>query len=421
MAEKLAIDGGTPVRKEPFPRWPIYEEQEIQLIAEILRSGNTHFRRSWVSAEFEKRFAQWNGSKYAICCNSGTSAIHMGLAAVGVGAGDEVIVPPRTFIGTVSPVLYQNAVPVFADIDPKTHNISPDAIRQVLTDRTKAIIPVHLAGIPCDMDEIMAIAEERGLFVIEDCAQAHGAEYKGGKVGTFGHVNAFSMQDSKIITTSGDGGMVTTDSDEYAVFCREFRNHGFASGLRLDDLDIYIHPRMGYNYRMTEIQAAIGLKAMESLAPPSRIEEYIRQRRENATYLTEHIRKMDGLLPMYEPPECKSTYYVYYVTMEPEKFRMDADENVRDGFVRALQAENIAVRIGTSAELYRQEIFQKRLAHSWDPRIYDGNVSYEGAICPVAHRVGQETFAIEVAPPATAEDMADVVEALQKVTTAYRR
>ena len=410
MAERLAVDGGTPVRNEPFPRWPIYEEQEIQLIAEILRSGNTHFHRSWVSKEFERRFAQWNGSEYAICCNSGTSAIHMALAALGIGAGDEVIVPPRTFIGTVSPVLYQNAVPVFADIDPKTHNISPEAIRQVLTERTKAIIPVHLAGIPCDMDEIMAIAEEHGLFVIEDCAQAHGAEYKGGKVGTFGHVNAFSMQDSKIITTSGDGGMVTTDNEEYAVFCREFRNHGFVRGLRLDELDIYIHPRMGYNYRMTEIQAAIGLKAMD------RIEEYIRRRRENAAYLTEHIREMDGLLPMYEPSECKCTYYVYYVPMAPEKFQVD-----RDRFVRALQAENIGVRIGTSAELYRQEIFQKRLAHSWDPRIYDGDISYEGTICPVAHRVGQETFAIEVAPPATAEDMVDVVEALQKVTAAYRR
>ena len=410
MAEKLAIEGGKPVRDKPFPRWPIYGEEEIQLIAEILRSGNTHFRKSWVSKEFERRFAEWNGSKHAICCNSGTSAIHMALAAVGVGPGDEVIVPPRTFIGTVSPVLYQNAVPVFADIDPKTHNISPDAIRKVITKRTKAIIPVHLAGIPCDMDEIMAIAREHDLFVIEDCAQAHGAEYKGRKVGNFGHVNAFSMQDSKIITTSGDGGMVTTDDDEYAAFCRQFRNHGFASGLRSDELHIYIHPRMGYNYRMTEIQAAVGLKAMD------RVDEYIRIRRENAAYLTEHIREIDGLLPMYEPPGCKCTYYVYYVTMELEKFKVD-----RDQFVRALLAENVGARIGTSAELYRQEIFQKRLAYSWDPRIYDGDVSYEGTICPVAHKVGQETFALEVAPPATTEDMADVVAALEKVTKAYRR
>jgi len=339
----------------------------------------------------------------------------MALAACGVGAGAEVIVPPRTFVGTVSPVLYQNAVPVFADIDPRTHNISPAAIREVLTERTKAIIPVHLAGLPCEMDEIMAIAEEHDLFVVEDCAQAHGAEYGGRKVGTFGPVNAFSMQDSKIITTSGDGGMVTTDNDEYAIFCREFRNHGFLAGRSVGEGDpsqsihIYIHPRMGYNYRMTEIQAAIGLKAMD------RMEGYIQRRRDNAAYLTEHINRIEGILPMVEPPGCKCTYYTYYATLELEQLRVD-----RDQFVRALQAENIAARIGTSAELYRQEFFQVRAAHSWDPRIYDGHVSYEGTVCPVAHRIGQRTFAMEVAPPATTQDMADVIVALEKVTAAYR-
>jgi dTDP-4-amino-4,6-dideoxygalactose transaminase len=224
------------------------------------------------------------------------------------------------------------------------------------------------------------------------------------------------MQDSKIITTSGDGGMVTTDNDEAAIFCREFRNHGFLAGRSVDQggpsqsIHNYIHPRMGYNYRMTEIQAAIGLKAMD------RIEGYIQQRRDNAAYLAEHINGMDGILPMVEPPGCKCTYYVYYATLELEKFRVD-----RDHFVRALQAENIAVRVGTSAELYCQEFFQLRAAHSWDPRIYDGHVSYEGTVCPVAHRVGRRTFAMEVAPPATTQDMADVIAALRKVAVAYRR
>ncbi|MBM4085998.1 MAG: DegT/DnrJ/EryC1/StrS family aminotransferase, partial [Planctomycetes bacterium] len=319
MGEKLAIDGGPKVRTKPWPRWPVYGEEEIELIAQILRSGNTHFVRSTVSKDFEKRFADWNGSKHAICCNSGTSAIHMALAAGGVGPGDEVIVPPRTFIGTVSPVLYQNAVPVFADIDPATHNISPAAIREVITERTKAIIPVHLAGLPCDMDAIMAIAREHNLLVVEDCAQAHGAEYKGRKVGTIGQVNAFSMQDSKILNTTGDGGMVTTDSDECAIFCREFRNHGFLSTRRHDDLHIYIHPRMGYNYRMTEIQAAVGLKAMD------RLDGYIATRRANGAFLSREIAKIDGLIPMAEPPGCKCTYYVYYGTMQLEKFRVTRD------------------------------------------------------------------------------------------------
>ena len=409
MGKKLAIDGGPQVREKPWPDWPIYGEEEIELIVEILRSGNTHFNRSTVSKDFEERFAEWNGSKHAICCNSGTSAIHMALAAGGIGPGDEVIVPPRTFIGTVSPVLYQNAVPVFADVDRRTHNISPDAIREVVTERTKAIIPVHLAGLPCDMDEIMAVAEERDLLVVEDCAQAHGAEYKGRKVGTIGQVNAYSMQDSKIINTTGDGGMVTTDNDEYAEFCRQFRNHGFLSTKRLDDLHIYIHPRMGYNYRMTEIQAAVGLKAM------SRLDGYIETRRANAAHLTREIEAIDGLIPMAEPAGCKCTYYVYYCTMELGKFSVN-----RDGFVRALIAEGVSVRIGTAAELYTQEFFQKKAGHSWDSRIYEGDADYADLVCSNARKVGQETLAIAVAPPATEEDMADTAAALRKVTEAYR-
>ncbi len=410
MSATLAIDGGTPVRTKPFPRWPVYGEEEIELIARILRSGDTHLTRSTVTRDFEARFAEWCGVKHAITCNSGTSAIHMALAAGGVGAGDEVIVPPRTFIGTVSPVLYQNAVPIFADIDPRTHNLAPDAVRRAITPRTKAIIPVHLAGHPCDMDALLAIAAEHDLLVVEDCAQAHGARYKGKKVGGFGPVNAFSMQDSKIINTTGDGGMVTTDDDEYAEFCRQFRNHGFLSARRLDDLHIYIHPRMGYNYRMTEIQAAVGLKMMD------RADRYIAQRRENAHYLDDALSQIEGVSPMYEAPDCECSYYRYYATLDLERFRVD-----RDQFVRALQAEGVAASIGTSAELYTQEFFQKKAGHSWDPRIYDGDVDYSNVRRPVAHQVGLETFALEVAPPATTDDMKDTANAVRKVADAYAR
>ena len=405
----LAIDGGTPVRTEPFPRWPIYGEEEIELIAEILRSGNTHLTRSTVTKDFEAAFAEWCEVKHAITCNSGTSAIHMALAAGGIGPGDEVIVPPRTFIGTVSPVLYQNAVPIFADIDPETHNLAPDAVRAAITPRTKAIIPVHLAGTPCDMDAIMAIAAEHDLLVVEDCAQAHGATYRGKMVGGIGPVNAFSMQDSKIINSTGDGGMVTTDSDEHAEFCRQFRNHGFLSTRKLDDLHIYIHPRMGYNYRMTEIQAAVGLKMMD------RADGYVAQRRENAHYLDELLTQTEGVTGMYEPWDCRCSYYRYYATLDLGVFRVD-----RDQFVRAAKAEGVGVGLGTSAELYKQEFFEKKAGHSWDPRIYDGDVDYTKVHCPVAHQVGLETFAIEVAPPATTEDMADVVAAVRKVADAYR-
>ena len=410
MSDTLALEGGQKVRDQPWPRWPVYGEPEIELIADILRSGATHFVRSPVSADFEARFAAWNGSRHGICCNSGTSAIHMALAAVGVGPGDEVIVPPRTFIGTVSPVLYQNAVPIFADITPDTHNIDPAAVRAAITERTKAIIPVHLAGIPCDMDAIMRIAEEHNLVVVEDCAQAHGAKYKGRKVGTFGHVNAFSMQDSKILNTTGDGGMVTTDNAAYAAFCREFRNHGFLSTRPTGDLNVYVHPRLGYNYRMTEIQAAVGLKALD------RLDAYLATRRANAACLSASIRGIDGLMPMSEPEECSSAFYRYYCTLAPDRFRVG-----RDQFVKALVAEGIEANRGTCAELYMQEFFRTKAAHSWDERIYPGTVDYTKVVCPVARRVGQETFGLELAPPATTADMADVVLALGKVANAYRQ
>jgi len=417
MSGKLAIDGGTPVRSDPFPTWPTYHPDEIAAVVEVLKSGRTHFAHSDVSRNFENRFAEYIGVKHAICNNSGTSAIHMALAAADVGPGDEVIVPPRTFIGTVSPVIQQNAVPVFADVDLKTHNISPDAIRSVITERTKAIIPVHLAGHPAEMDEIMQIAEEHGLVVIEDCAQAHGAEYKGRKVGSIGHINAFSFQNSKIITTAGDGGATTTDNDKYADICREFRNHGFMQSVfrEPERLHVYIHPRMGYNYRMTEIQAAIGLRAMD------RIEEYVEGRRANARYITDNLKDLDLFIPAYEAPHVRHSYYLYYAGLRLEMLKVD-----RDQFVKALKAEGILAHIGTSPELYKQEIFQKKVGHAgtqcpFTCHLYKGGIDYTKVHCPNAARLGRETFGIEVHPTAGPEDMADVVEAIRKVAEAYRR
>lgn len=406
---KLAIDGGEPVIKRKLKNWPVFGEGEKKLICKLLDTGQTKSPKGVINAKFEKRFAEWNGTKHAITCNSGTSAIFVALAACEIGAGDEVIVPPRTFIGTVTPVLQHNAVPVFADIDPKTHNISPDSIRKLINKRTKAIIPVHLAGTPCDMDEIMEIAREHDLYVVEDCAQAHGAEYKGRKVGSIGHINAFSFANGKIITTAGDGGMVVTNDDRLALIAREFHNHGFVSGLNYDELYIYIHPRLGYNLRMTELQAAVGLHMMD------RVDKYIQRRRENALYLTEELSKIDGIEPVYEPEGCKCSYYNLYSTIQPDKFTVD-----RDQFVKALIAEGVRARIGTNPELYREKMFQEKSHHSWDPRIYDGDVSYKGTVCPVAHDIGKRSTGFLVNPTYTMDDMKDFVKGVKKVAGEYR-
>ena len=416
MTEKLAIDGGTPVRTKPYPRWPVYYEDQIEAVASVLRTGLTHPYKGVMIGEFEKVFAAYCGVRHAVAANSGTSAIHMALAAADIGPGDEVIVPPRTFVGTVSPVIQQNAVPVFADVDRRTHNMSPDGIRAVLTDRTRAIIPVHLAGCPCEMDDIMEIARKHDLLVVEDCAQAHGAEYRGRKVGSIGQVNAFSFQDSKILTTAGDGGMMTTDDDKYAEIAGEFRSHGFLSSVLADeDADtIYIHPRMGYNYRITELNAAVGLKGM------ARIEEHIELRRRNAHLLTKGLAEIDGLAPPYEPPHVRHTFYRYYVTMDPDRFRMD-----RNQFMRAVKAEGILCDVGTSPELYNQEIFKKKVGHGqqgcpFTCNYYKGEVDYTRVDCPNAHWLGERCLCFEVYPTATPEDMADVLRIVHKVAEAYR-
>jgi dTDP-4-amino-4,6-dideoxygalactose transaminase len=406
----LAIDDGDPIRTEPFPEWPVFEEAEIDRIAEILRSGETHSGSSAVVREFEEAFAEWNGVEHAVTCNSGTSALHVALAAVGVGPGDEVIVPPRSYVSSASAVVYQDAVPVFADIDPDTHNLDPESVREGVSEHTAAILPVHIAGNPCEMDAILDIADEHGLAVVEDCAQAHGATYEGAAVGTFGDVNAYSFQNSKILTTAGDGGMVTTDDDDLAEFCREFRHMGFPAHHDYDQLDIYQHNRLGYNYRMTPLNAAVGLSALD------RVDGYIETRRENAAALDAGLADIEGVTPMQVTEGGRCTYYWYYGTVAVEEFAVD-----RDRFIEAVAAEGVNARVGTGAELYTTAFFREKDALAWDERLYDGDVSYEGTVCPTAHEVGKRSFALAVEPPADTEDMADTVAAVEKVADAYRR
>ena len=263
MAE-LALFGGKPLNTEPFPMWPSFSEKTKQEALKPLETGLVNYWTGTKGVEFEERWAAYCGCKFGVSTTNGTSALHTALAACEIGPGDEVIVPSYSFIASAFCVLQAGAIPVFADVRKDTHTLDPEDVARKITPRTRAILPVHLYGIPCDMDELMAVAKAHNLFVIEDCAQAHGSEYKGKKVGSIGHAGAFSFCQSKHFTTGGEGGCVVTNDEDIFWRAKSFRDHGFnvKERLRLLELErklFYIHERVGFNYRMTEIQSIIGL------------------------------------------------------------------------------------------------------------------------------------------------------------------
>jgi len=418
MAARLAIEGGEKVRKEPFPPWPHFWPEEIEAAMEPLKEGKPNYWTGPRGLEFQKRFAEYCGSQYGIAVNSGTSALHVALAAAQIGPGDEVITPSYTFIASAMCVLQQNAVPVFADSDLKTHTISPDSIRQLLTERTRAIMPVHLYGHPAEMDEIMAIAKEHNLIVIEDCAQAHGARYKGQVVGSIGHLGAFSFCQDKIFTTGGEGGMVTTSDPEMAERARSFKDHGYWEQerrglLEMEALYLYIHHALGFNFRMTEMQSAIGLKALE------RLDWNLARRRENAELLTERIADLEAVNPPYEAPHVRHAFYKYPITLNLERLKVD-----RDRFCRALQAEGLPAAIGDWPENYLEQVFQEKVGYGktkcpfecpWNRQPAD----YARVVCENARWLGKRTIKLQVHPTLELSDIEDVAAILRKVTEAY--
>lgn len=246
----------------PFSPWPSFSEEEANAVRDVVLSNRVNYWTGQECREFEKEFATWADSRFAVALANGTVALDVALKALGIGVGDEVVVTSRTFLASASSIVNIGAVPVFADVDLDTQNVTVDSIRAVLTERTKAIICVHLAGWPCDMDPIMALAEEHGLKVVEDCAQAHGARYKGRSVGSIGHISAWSFCQDKIMTTGGEGGMVTTDDRELWSRMWSYKDHGksweavyereHAPGFR------WLHESFGTNFRMMEVQAVIG-------------------------------------------------------------------------------------------------------------------------------------------------------------------
>ncbi|RKY71904.1 MAG: DegT/DnrJ/EryC1/StrS family aminotransferase [Candidatus Latescibacterota bacterium] len=402
MAE-LAIEGGKPVRTKPFPEWPMYDECEERALLEVLRS-----RKWWYGErvrEFEEKFASYQDARFGITTTSGTTALQIALTAAGVGAGDEVIVPPYTFVATATAVLAVNAIPVFADVARDTLNLDPEAVREAITEKTKAIIPVHFAGYPADMDELEGIAQEHGLVIIEDACHAWGTDYKGRKVGAIGSMGAFSFQASKNITSS-EGGIILTDDEELADLCRSYSNCG-----RGKDRPWYEHYILGGNYRMTEFQAAILLCQL------GRLDDQVTRRMESAKVLDEGLREVEGIeLLQQEPKGKRRSYHLYCFRYVQEDF----GGVPREKFIEALVAEGIPASPGYPFPLYRNPLFERR---GEGPRYcplscpyYGKEVDYTKVHCPNTEQVCREVVWLpQTVLLGSKEDMEDVIRAVRKV------
>ena len=291
---------------------PFLTGKEMEYVMDCLRTNWISSAGKYVN-EFEQRFAEYIGCKYGISTTSGTTALHLALAALKIGRGDEVIVPAFTMIAPVFAVVYTGAKPVLVDADPETWNIDVNKIEEKITPNTKAIIPVHIYGHPCDMDPIMEIAEKYNLWVIEDAAEAHGAEYKGKKVGSFGHVSCFSFYANKIITT-GEGGMVVTNDEKIAERARRLKDQAYSPERR------FLHTDIGFNYRMTNIQAAIGLAQLEH------IDEFVEMRRRNAYLYNSRLKDVPGITLPPEKEWAKNVYWMYSILIEENEFGMSRDK-----------------------------------------------------------------------------------------------
>jgi len=397
---KLAIKGGEPVRKSPFPKWPIFDERELESLKEVLYSGVWGIGGT-KKKEFEEKFAAYHDAKYGVAVTNGTAALEISLRAVGVRMGDEVIVPAYTFMATASAVLYAGGLPVFVDIEPETYTIDPKQVEAAVSDRTKAIIPVHIGGCPANMDEILRIAKKNNLFVIEDACQAWGAEWRGRKVGAIGNLGAFSFQSSKNIT-SGEGGIILTNEKELYELCWSYHNCG-----RVIDGPWYRHQLLGANRRMTEFQAAILLVQL------TRFKEQTKKRNENARYLSKELSKIEGIQPLKRDPRVTNhAYHLFIFKYDAEKFR----GLPREKFIEALNAEGIPCSSGY-VPLYKERFMLDLVKDRFLFQLYGDRVDYSRVKLPVTERACYEegVWLFQYMFLGTREDMDDIVNAIWKI------
>ncbi|WP_292518475.1 DegT/DnrJ/EryC1/StrS aminotransferase family protein [Methanoculleus sp.] len=359
--------------KIPVAR-PLVGDEEVEAVADVLRSGM--IAQGSVVTEFESRFADYCGVSHAVGVNSGTAALHAALLTAGVGPGDSVVVPAFTFFATASSVSMCGATPLFADVDPQTFNIDPDSVERLIRPDTRAVIAVDLFGQPFDADALRALSDDHDLILIEDAAQAHGAEYHGKRAGSLADIGCFSFYPTKNMTT-GEGGMVTTDDDALAERVRLLINHGQSQK--------YLHSAVGYNYRMTNIAAAIGLVQL------GRVEGFNERRIKNARYLDRHLAGT-GLATPYTAPGVRHVYHQYVVKV-PADYPLG-----RDGFMNALADAGVGTAVHYPIPINRQPVYENEGAT---------------ATCPVSDDLAASVLSLPVHPAVTDEDLAYICEAVR--------
>ena len=381
----------------PFSPWPSFTQEEADAVSHVLLSNKVNYWTGQESREFEKEFATWSGAEHAITLANGTVALDLALKVIGIGPGDEVVVTSRTFLASASCVAIAGATPVFADVDRDSQNISAETIRAVLTPHTKAVICVHLAGWPCDMNPIMALAEEKGLYVIEDCAQAHGARYKGQSVGAIGHFGAWSFCQDKIMTTGGEGGMLTTNRRDWWEKAWSYKDHGKSWSAVYERLHPpgfrWLHESFGTNWRLTEMQATIGRIQLR------RMPEWHAARQRNAEAILAVARTCPALRVPEVPDDFEHAWYKCYVFIRPEMLRAGWS---RDRIMEEINLRGVPCYSGSCSEVYLEKAFD---GTGWRP---DERL-------PVAMELGETSLMFLVHPTLTDEEIAKTGRVLDEV------
>lgn len=417
---KLALYGGKPVRTKPFPGWPVFSEADAQAVARVVLSGVWGCTTGKIAGQFEETFAKFQGARYGIALTNGTTALRLALLAVGIEEGDEVIVPPYTFLATATAVVECNAVPVFVDVDPETYNLDPRLIEAAITSRTRAIIPVHFAGQACDMSRILAIAKKHKLKIVEDACHGWNGRWKDKGLGCIGDLGAISFQASKNLT-AGEGGFLTTNSEELYAIVKSLHNCGRLKprpdGTLPGRLAVhqkaagnwYAHFLIGGNHRMTEMQAALLLSQLK------RVKKQTDRRQANAFYLDQELAKIPGIRPMRRDTfATRISTHLYMFRYDEARF----DGKPRQKFLAALKAEGVNASAGYPMPLYKQPLFlEKNFGPYTGWKHSRSDLDYGGVSCPACEKAcaGEAVWLSQSTMLGSRRDMDDIVEAIAKV------
>lgn len=412
--EALALFGGAPVRTAPLPSVEdasgrTFGDEELALLERVIRSGRLNRNGGTIVWQLETEFAAWAGARHCAASTSGTAALHLAIGALDLDPGDEVITTPITDFGTVIPILLQNGIPVFADIEPETWCLDPADVERKITPRTRAIIAVHLFGQPADLDPLLAIAREHGLVLIEDCSQAFGTRYRGRPTGVQGHIGCYSLQQSKHLS-AGDGGLTVTDDEALARRLRLFSDKGWPRG----DGELRTHLFLAPNYRMTELQGAV------ALAQLGKLDGIIAARRAAAARLDACLSDLPGLRPPRTREGDRATYWLYPIHFDAGALGVTAAE-----FCRALQAEGIPASAGYVAPMYQVPVLRELRTYGTSgfpfnsPYTARTGAEYREGSCPVAEAMATRMIRLGICETLTEADLIDIDCALTKVATHY--